>query len=83
MITFWNQKEIFMGNSLKKFSEVRAVLSANKIKYKYKVVSQNQGMNRGRTGIFGENMKYSNTYYIFIHNRDYDIACAKLHDNQL
>jgi len=32
----WNQKEVFMGYSLQKFTEVRNILVANKIKYKSK-----------------------------------------------
>lgn len=74
----WNQKEVFMGYSLQKFNEVRDILVANKIKYKYRVVNHNRGSRRGRTGTFGENMDYSNTYYIYVHKRDYDNACTVL-----
>ncbi len=79
MIIIWNQREVFMGNSMQRFSEVRTILDTNKIKYKYKVVSLNQGVTRGRTGTFGENIDYLNTYYIYVHKKDYDNACAILH----
>ena len=39
MIMFWNRKEVFVGYSLQKFSEVRALLSANKIDHTYQVVN--------------------------------------------
>ena len=82
MIMFWNRKEVFMGNSMQRLSEVRNILSTNKIKYKYKVVSLNQGVPRGRTGTFGENMDYLNTYYIYVHKKDYANACSVLQKNK-
>lgn len=30
---FWNRKEVYVGFSMKKFDEVREVLSSNGIKY--------------------------------------------------
>jgi len=80
----WNQKEVFVGYSLKKLNEVREILAVNKIKYKYRVVNNNNnnvylfGSRRGRTGTFGENMEYSNMYYVYVHKLDYDNACAVL-----
>jgi hypothetical protein len=75
---FWNRKEVFMGSSMQRLSEVRSILSTNKIKYEYKVVSQNQGVSRGRMGTFGENVDYLNTYYVYVHNKDYANACSVL-----
>lgn len=80
MIMFWNRKEVFMGNSMQKLSEVRTILSVNKIKYMYKVVSLNQGGTRGTAGTLGENMDYLNTYYVYVHKKDYANACAKLYE---
>lgn len=82
MITIWNQKEVFFGYSLQRLSEVRGILTASKIKYKYRVVSHKSAYlfssRRARTGTFGENPDYSNTYYVYVHKRDYDNACAAL-----
>lgn len=79
---FWNQKEVFVGYSLQKFSEICKVLSVNKIKYKYKVVNRNSAgifdSRRAKVGSFGENMDYSNTYYVYVHKKDYENACAVL-----
>ena len=81
MIMFWNRKEVFMGNSMKRLSEVRSILSVNKIEYMYKIVSLNQGVTRGRTGTLGVNMDYLNTYYVYVHKKDYTNACARLQQN--
>lgn len=82
MIMFWNRKEVFVGYSLNKFNEVRDILDLNKIKYKYRVVNRNSayifGTRRERTGTFGENMDYLNTYYVYVNKRDYDNACKLL-----
>jgi len=82
MIMIWNQKEVFTGYSLQKFNEVRHILAANKIEYKHRLVNNNNtylfSSRRARTGTFGENMEYSTTYYIYVHKKDYDNACAVL-----
>ncbi|MDV3425764.1 MAG: hypothetical protein LIR50_00570 [Bacillota bacterium] len=82
MITIWNQKEVFTGYSLQKFNEVCQILAANKIEYKYRLVNNNNtylfSSSRARTGTFGENMEYSITYYVYVHKKDYDNACAVL-----
>lgn len=82
MITIWNQKEVFVGYSLQKFNEVRSLLDVNKIKYKYRVVNHNSAYlfssRRARTGTFGENMEYSNMYYVYVHKKDYDNAIAAI-----
>lgn len=78
MIMIWNQREVFMGYSLQKFNEVREILAANRIKSKYRVVYNKSSSRRGRTGTFGENMEYSNLYYIYVHKKDYENACAVL-----
>jgi hypothetical protein len=49
MIAFWNKREVFMGNSVQRFSHIRAILHANKIRYKYKVVTLNGSAQQGRT----------------------------------
>lgn len=79
MIMIWNRKEVFVGNSLQRFNEVRYKLSSNEIKYEYKIVdSTSPGYfgtsNRARTGTLGINMDYTHTYYIYVHKNDYDNA---------
>lgn len=83
MIMFWNQKEVLVSSSLQRFNEVRDILSANGINYKYRVVDNTSpsffgASRRARTGTFGENMNYSKTYYIYVHKNDYDNAYGLL-----
>lgn len=83
MIAFWNRREVYVGNSLQRFDEVRFKLSANGIKYAYKIVDHTSPSyfgtsNRARTGTFGINMALSKTYYIYVHKNDYDKAQALL-----
>lgn len=79
MIMIWNRIEVFVGNSLKRFNEVRDMLSLNGINYKYRVVDNTSpslfgSSRRARTGTFGENIEQSKTYYIYVHKDDYDNA---------
>ena len=86
MIMIWNRKEIFVGNSLQRFDEIRSRLSLNKIKYDYKIVDSTSSgyfgpSNRARTGTYGLNMNYAKTYYIYVHKNDCDRAQALLNTN--
>lgn len=76
MIMIWNQKEVFVGDSLQRFNEICYILSNNGIEYKHRIVDKNSspllGSRRARTGTFGENISYSKTYYIYVHKNDYD-----------
>lgn len=78
MITIFNRKEIYVGNSLIDFNEVRERLSKNSIKYTHRVVDRNSsnfvGGQRGRTGTLRQNLNTSKTYYIYVHKKDYDKA---------
>ena len=76
MIFFWNRKEVYFGTSMEKFSEVRSLLSINKIKYSYKVINNSSsfGSNRGHTGTFGQRIEYSYQYYVYVHKNDYEDA---------
>lgn len=69
MIIFWNRNEVYTGFSMKRFGEVRNILSANGIKYTYKVVNRNS--NRSRTGTLGEKSQMAYEYYIYVHKNDY------------
>lgn len=79
----WNKKEVFVGNSLQRFNEVRYKLSSNGIKHEYKIVDSASpsyfgSSNRARMGTFDVNMDYTKTYYIYVHKNDYDNAQALL-----
>ena len=83
MIMICNQKEVFIGDSLKRFNEICVLLSFNRIEYKPRIFDKNTSTilgpsRRARTGTFGENMAYSKTYYIYVHKNDYDNAIALL-----
>ena len=79
MIMIWNRKEVFVGNSMEKFSKIRDTLASNNIKYIYKVVNRNNsaalGSSRARTGTLGEKSEFAYEYYIYVHKNDYDNAC--------
>lgn len=86
MIIIWNQKEVFLGDSLKRFNEICVLLSSKGIEYKSRIVDKNNSSllgpsRRSRTGTFGENMSYSKTYYIYVHKNDYDNAIALLRNS--
>lgn len=78
MIMFWNRKEIYIGSSMKIFSEIRNILSANGIKYSYRVVNRNNSAlfssNRARMGTFGEKSELAYQYYIYVSKGDYENA---------
>jgi hypothetical protein len=81
MIMIWNRKEVFIGNSLQEFNEVRDKLSSNRLKYVYKIVDSTSpsyfgSSNRARMGTYGVNMDYTKTYYLYVHKKDYDMAQA-------
>lgn len=81
MIMIWNRKEVFVGNSLQRFNEVRYILSSNGIKYDYRVVDSTSpsyfgSSSRARTGTLGINMDLAKTYYLYVHKNDYDSAQA-------
>lgn len=80
MIFFLNQKEVFMGYSMKDFSDVRFKLSSSGIKYKVKTVNQSSstmmGSDRARSGSYGLNQAYNYIYYVYVHKMDYEKALS-------
>lgn len=85
MIFFLNQKEVFMGYSMKEFSDVRFKLSSNGIKYKIKTINQSSSTfissSRSRNGSYGLNQAYNYLYYVYVHKNDYDKAQSILRSN--
>lgn len=84
MITPWNRREVYMGFSFAKCSQVRGILAAQGIKYTHRLVSHANATfyvsHRARTGTYGENPDYSTQYYVYVHKDDYKKAVAALGD---
>lgn len=82
MITPWNRREVYMGFSIEKCSQVRGILAAQGIKYTHRLVSHSNNTffvsQRARTGSYGENRDYSTQYYVYVHKDDYKKAAAAL-----
>jgi len=74
MILFWNRNEVYTGFSIKRFSEVRDILSSHGIKYTYKVINRNTSSsfdsNRSRIGTLGEKSQLAYEYYVYVHKSD-------------
>lgn len=64
MITYWNRKEVYMGNSLTRCGEIRNLLSQNRVKYVCKIVNRQSANHRVNRGTFLENLE-SGSYTIF------------------
>lgn len=79
MITFFNRKEVYNGFSMEQCSNIRDILSANKIKYDYRCVSNSNSPSiasrSALMGSFGENQNLAYMYYVYVHKKDYDQAC--------
>ena len=82
MIAPWNRKEVYMGFSVEKCSQVRGIMAAHGIKYTHRLVSHANATfftsHRARSGTFGENRDYSTQYYVYVHKDDYSKAAAAL-----
>ena len=82
MILVWNRKEVHVSTSLDQFNAVCDILASNQIRYKHRVVNRNSanvsGSSRARTGTFGQNLNQSVTYYVYVHQNDYEQARSKV-----
>ncbi len=74
MILPWNRREVYLGNSLREFSDIRQALASGGIKYALRVVDNYR--DRGRTGSLGLNQELMVTYYLYVHKQDYERACT-------
>ena len=79
MILPWNRREVYMGNSLKEFSNIRQALASAGIKYQHRVVDNYR--DRGRTGSLGLNQELMVTYYLYVHKQDYERACTVINQS--
>lgn len=72
MVNILNRRELILTQSMKRQSEIRAILSANGIDYQLKTLSPpNQ---RGHRGSLGINSDCSYEYRIYVHKKDYEKA---------
>ena len=78
MITIFNRKELLITLDMKRYSDVREILSANGINYTVKVTNRQAaaliGSSRARVGSFGTNQNFAYEYKIYVHKKDYDNA---------
>lgn len=84
MIGFWNRKEVYMGQSMSRYNDIRDILSDNEIKYTYKVVNRNSLTGRSTRGSIGERTELAYMYYVYVHRDDYERAYGmiNLHDQK-
>lgn len=57
---------------MKRQSEIRDLLSANQIDYKYRMMTHNS--QRGRSGSIGINLEEAVEYKFYVHKMDYERA---------
>lgn len=78
MISIWNRRELIVTMEMKRQSEIRDILSQNKIDYIIKTknlqASPLWGNTRERVGTFGINHGYSYEYKIYVHKKDFEKA---------
>ena len=78
MITIFTRKELLITLDMKRYGDVRDILSANGIAYTVKVTNRQTasaiGSSRARSGSFGINQNFSYEYKIYVHKNDYDNA---------
>lgn len=74
---FWNRREVYHGFIIFEQGKVREILSANQIKYDYKVVNKSghgRGGNSFNYGRIGLNMNYEKEFYIYVSKENFDRA---------
>ncbi len=84
MITIFNRRELINTFSLPKQSEIRDILSNNKIEYIVRTVNRRSLSpflpgTRGITGSFGEKAELMYEYVIYVKKQDYEQACRLIH----
>ncbi|MGG7177157.1 hypothetical protein ACQPU1_06185 [Clostridium paraputrificum] len=84
MLGFWNRKEVYSGNSMKKSTKVRDILAENGINYSYKVVNRNTESSfdttRARMGSSGGRSDLDYEYLIYVHKNDYDATVQIIYE---
>ncbi|MDO5574624.1 MAG: hypothetical protein Q4G60_11680 [bacterium] len=79
MLTIFNTMSLYIGTDMKRFNEIRDILDANKIKYKYNTKNHlgewtGRGTVRGNTGSFRNVSELMYEYDIKVLKSDYEEA---------
>ncbi|MBS6396995.1 MAG: hypothetical protein KH452_07575 [Clostridiales bacterium] len=79
MITIFNRKNVYTGNDMGQFSNIRRTLADHRIRYTYHIRNQmgqwtGRGTLRGRTGSAGQLNTPQETYEVYVHKKDYEEA---------
>lgn len=78
MITLFNRRELLVTDSMKRQSEIRALLSKNGIGYSLKTRGQDDSLTRSdvraRTGSAGIDLEHMYMYTFYVHKDDYEKA---------
>lgn len=73
----WNKREVYMGFSMDRCTEIQGILANNNIECTYKVINRNSN-NRGKLGTLGEKVEFTYTYYVYVHKKDYEFAMQSI-----
>lgn len=75
MITFWNQREIYIGNPSLELKSILDTLSARKIKFKCRVFSESSvhflNSKIDLFDMFNSKNDSSKIYYVYVHKKDH------------
>lgn len=79
MFTIFNTMSLYIGIDMKRFNEIRDILDANKIKYKYNTKNHlgewtGRGTVGGNIGGMGNNSELMYEYEITVLKSDYEEA---------
>ena len=81
MLTIWNRRELTVTFDRKLQSEIRDLLSQNRIESAVRIINRKSpspfaGGSRARTGTLGENLQMAYEYILYVKKSDYAAAAA-------
>lgn len=79
MFTIFNTESVYIGTDLKRFNEIRTILEAKNIKYRYKTKNRlgdwmGRGSFRGNIGSLGNEPELMYEYEIIVMKKDFETA---------
>jgi hypothetical protein len=82
---FFKRKEVFMGPSVKEYTEVRKKLAAAHIPYDIRAMSRfgmggATSFSRSMVNDMDKRTEYMNLYYVYVNKKDYDHAMEVLQE---
>ena len=80
---FFDRKEVYMGYNLMKCQAICGILGQNHIKYVSKSVNRNESLTGRSVRRGGAERKFGSIYYIYVHKKDYEEACALIGKNKI